>query len=103
MPLRLILLSPFVLLLVLFAVSNTTVVPIGLWPTGLTIDAPVAVAILVGMAAAFLLGAAFVWFGSLSHRRRARRAEAQVAALQAELALTRTRAPTAPAVVSLSR
>ena len=90
MRLRLILLSPLLLLLVLFAVSNTTAVPIGLWPTGITIEAPLAVAILVGMAVAFLLGAAIVWFGSLSHRRRARRAEAQVAALQAELATLRS-------------
>jgi uncharacterized integral membrane protein len=90
--LRLILLSPLLLLLGLFAVSNTAVVPIGLWPTGWSVEAPVSAAILAGMAGAFLLGALLVWFGRLGERRRLRRAEAQVAALQAELDRVRARA-----------
>jgi uncharacterized integral membrane protein len=91
MRLRLILLSPLLLILVLFAVSNTQRVAIGLWPTGLSVEMPVSVAILLGMAAAFALGAAITWFAALTHRRRARRAEAKVAALQAELAALRAR------------
>jgi uncharacterized protein YqfA (UPF0365 family) len=49
MRLRLLLLSPLLLLLVLFALSNTVIVPIGLWPTGIALQAPVSVAILIGM------------------------------------------------------
>jgi uncharacterized integral membrane protein len=85
MRLRMILLSPLLVLLALFAVSNTAVVPIGLWPTGWLVDAPVSAAILVGMAGAFVVGGLVVWVGRVGERRRLRRAEARVAALQAEL------------------
>jgi uncharacterized integral membrane protein len=96
---RLLLSLPFVLLLVLFALSNTQAVRLGLWPTDLSLVVPVAVVILVAMAAAFLLGAALVWVSVLGARLRARRAEhtvrlleAQVAELKAELTPLRARA-----------
>lgn len=94
MRLRLILMAPLLLLLVVFALSNTVVVPIGLWPTGISVATPLSVAILIAMALAFLAGALLVWFGSFAHRLRARRAEARVSTLEAEL--DRLRAHPAP-------
>ena len=91
MRLRLLLLSPFLLLLVVFALSNTRPVPIGLWPTGLTIELPLAGAILLGTAVGLVLGALIVWVPGLAHRRRARRAEAREAALRTQLEQTRIR------------
>ncbi|MBW4024598.1 MAG: LapA family protein [Proteobacteria bacterium] len=75
-----------ILILVLFALSNRQDVALGFWPTDFAIQAPLSVAILVGMAIAFFLGAAVVWIDKLGLGRRARRAEAQVARLQAQLA-----------------
>jgi len=86
------------LLLALFALSNTAVVRLGLWPTDYGIDVHISIAILVAMAVAFLLGALVVWISELSQRRRARRAErtvrlleAQIEALQARAALPSSR------------
>ena len=103
MRLRLLLLSPLLLLIILFAVSNTAIVPIGLWPTGLTVEAPLWAAILLAMAVAFALGATTSWFGALPHRRRARRAEAKATTLQAELDAHRLRAAETAAEPSAPR
>jgi putative membrane protein len=85
--------APFLLLLVLFVLSNPQPVRLGLWPTDLTIAPPLSLAVLVAMAAAFLLGAVMLWIDALAARRRARRAEyaqrlleAQVQELKARLA-----------------
>lgn len=88
---RLVLLLPVLVLIVLFVVSNTAPVRLGLWPTGWTLEAPLALAVLAGMAIAFLLGALFVWLPALGARRRARRAEAKIIALDAELAALKSR------------
>ncbi|PPQ34452.1 lipopolysaccharide assembly protein LapA domain-containing protein [Rhodopila globiformis] len=71
--------------LVLFALSNETLVHLTLWPTDYVMDAPLSASILVAMAVAFLLGALVVWFSSLAQRRRARRAERMVRILQAQV------------------
>ncbi len=76
---------PFLLLLVVFALSNAGTVQLGLWPTDLSIDVPLSLAVLGGGALFFLLGAFVVWIGSLGQRRRARRAEGRVRALEYEL------------------
>ena len=70
---------------VLFALSNTEIVRLGLWPTDYRVDVPVSIAILGGMAFAFLLGALVVWMSALSQRRRARRAERTVSLLEAQI------------------
>jgi lipopolysaccharide assembly protein A len=75
-----------VLILVVFALSNREAVSLGFWPTGYNAQVPLSAAILVGMAVAFFLGAATVWLEHLGLRRRARRAEAAVSRLQAQLA-----------------
>lgn len=91
-PLVLILLA----LLVSFALSNAQPVTVGLWPTGLAADLPLSVAILIGMGAAFLLGALMLWFSALGARSRARIAEDRVRMLQAQLAAARAAGPGLP-------
>ena len=71
--------------LVLFALSNTQIVQLGLWPTDYSIQVYLSLAILAAMAIAFLLGALVVWFSVLAQRRRARRAERTVRLLESEL------------------
>jgi putative membrane protein len=83
--LRLIVGLPLLLLIVLFALSNVQTVQLGLWPTGYAVEAPVSVAVLIGAALAFLLGALMVWVNELGQRRRARRAEDAVRRLEARL------------------
>ena len=90
--LRLLILAPLVLLLVLFALSNTAALRLGLWPTDFVVELPASVVILGAMAAAFLAGAFVVWLSELGRRRRARQAdqsvkllEDQVKALKAQL------------------
>ena len=78
--------------LVLFALSNTEVVRLGLWPTDYSIGVHLSVAILVAMALAFLLGALVVWISELSQRRRARRAERTVRLLEAQIKVLQARA-----------
>lgn len=71
--------------LVLFALSNTEMIKLGLWPTDYGIEVHLSLAILIAMAIAFLLGALVVWMSELSQRRRARRAERSVRQLEAQV------------------
>jgi lipopolysaccharide assembly protein A len=90
---RLVIAAPFLLLLVLFALSNTAPVALGLWPTDLAIRLPLSLAVLAGMAVAFLAGALLVWTEVLRQRHRARRAEARVRLLEARLPAARPLSP----------
>ena len=97
--LKILLALPLLLILVLFALSNTQPVRLGFWPTDITVQVPLAVAVLVAMGAAFLIGAIVLWISVLGARIRARRAEhaaglleAQIAELKAELSSLRARA-----------
>jgi putative membrane protein len=92
---RLLVLAPFLLLLVLFALSNTVPVRLGLWPTGLSLEAPLSLAILGAMGLAFLIGGLLVWIAELGQRRRARRAEQTVRLLEAQVQELRSRLPQA--------
>jgi len=90
--LRLLLAAPFLLLLILFTLSNRQPVTFTLWPTDFAVELPLSLAVLAAMGLAFLAGAVLLWFGTLAARHRARRAEAvarrleeEVAALKAEL------------------
>lgn len=91
---RLLVAIPFLALLVAFALSNTQPVRLGLWPTDLSADVPLSVAVLVAMGIAFLAGGLLVWLQALAQRRRARRAEEAVRRLEAQLAALRSRLPT---------
>jgi len=77
--------------LVLFALSNAEMVRLGLWPTDLTIEVHLSVAILVAMAIAFVCGGLLVWFSVLSQRSRARRAERSVRQLEAQIEQLKSR------------
>ncbi len=77
--------------LVLFALSNTEIVRLGLWPTDYGLDVHLSLAILVAMAIAFLLGALVVWLSELGQRRRARRAEHTVRLLEAQIEQLKSR------------
>ena len=90
---RLLLALPLLLLLVLFALSNSQPVHLGLWPTDLSAEAPLSVAVLAAMGAAFFLGGLLVWFQALAQRRRARRAEETVRRLEAQVAALKSRLP----------
>jgi putative membrane protein len=92
-PMRLLLLAPILLLLVLFALSNTAPVRLGLWPTGWSLEAPLSLAILGAMAVAFLIGGMLVWITELSQRRRARRAEQTVRLLETQVQALKSRLP----------
>jgi uncharacterized integral membrane protein len=83
--LRIIIGVPVLLLLVLFALSNTEPVRIGIWPTDYTLQVPLSSAVLVGAAVAFLLGGLLVWMSGFGQRRRARRAEETVRVLEERL------------------
>ena len=76
---------PLAALLVLFAVSNTAVVTLGLWPFDRTVELPLSVAVLGVSAVAFLFGAIVVWTAGLPVRMRARRLANTADALRAEV------------------
>ena len=92
---RLLILAPFLLLLVLFALSNTAPVPIGLWPTGWSLEAPLSLLMLGAMALGFLVGGLLVWISEFGQRRRARRAEHSVRLLEAQVQELKSRLPQA--------
>lgn len=76
---------PLGALVVLFAVSNTQLVRLGLWPFDMTVELPLSVAVLAVSAVAFLLGAFVVWTAGLPTRMRARRLENSATALRGEV------------------
>ncbi len=90
---RLLIGLPLLLLLVLFALSNTAPINLGLWPFGYTLQVPLSLAVLGGMAVAFLIGALLVWLSELGMRRRARQAEQMVQLLEAQVAELKSRMP----------
>jgi uncharacterized integral membrane protein len=77
---------PFLVVLVIFALSNRQTVDVGFWPLDYGVEAPLSVAVLVGMALAFVFGGLLVWGAAIGQRRRARRAEADVRMLREQVA-----------------
>lgn len=92
---RLLIAAPFLLLLVIFALSNRAVVALGLWPTDLHLAAPLSLVVFAAGGIGLLLGACLVWVNELRQRRRARRAEAAVRRLEAEVQALKARLPSA--------
>lgn len=86
----------FLVLVVLFALSNTAPVRLAFWPTGYNLDVPLSLAVLGGMGVAFLLGGLFVWSSELAQRRRARHAERTVRLLEAQVEELKARRPAPP-------
>ena len=83
---RRVLALPVLLLLVLFALTNTQPARLGLWPTDLSITVPVSLAVLGAMAATFFLGALAIWPRIVGARGRVRRAERAQRLLEAQVA-----------------
>lgn len=86
---RVLLAAPLLFILILFALSNKQLVELGLWPTDVQIELPVSIAVLAIAGLFFLFGALVAWSGTLSERTRAKRAEATVRQLEAQLASVR--------------
>ena len=83
--LRILIAAPFLLLMVLFALSNPHSVQLGLWPTDFTIEVPLSLAILVALGIGFFFGALMLWVSAMAQRTRARRAERQARQLDAQV------------------
>jgi uncharacterized integral membrane protein len=82
---RLLIALPLLLLLVLFALSNTAPVHLQLWPTDYALEMPLSLAVLGATALAFIAGGTTVWVSELAQRRRARRAEHTARLLEAQV------------------
>jgi uncharacterized integral membrane protein len=89
--LRIVIAGPFLLLLVLFALSNPQPVTLGLWPTDFSVEVPLSLAVLGAMGVAFLAGALLLWVSVLVARRRAARAERAVRLLEAQVSELKAR------------
>ena len=83
--LALILSLPFLLVIVLFALSNQQTVQLTLWPTDFQLEMPLSLAALALAFVFFLAGALMTWGGTVAARGRARRAEAQVRQLRGQV------------------
>ncbi len=90
---------PALVLLVLFALSNKQPTRLYLWPTDITLDAPLSLAVLVASAVFFLAGAFMTWGTSLSMRTRARRAEEQVRQLRTQVRTLQARPVAEPRII----
>ena len=93
---RLLIGLPLLILLVLFALSNTTPVRLGLWPSDYTLQLPLSLTVLGAMAISFLAGGVTVLVSELAQRRRARRAEQTVRLLEAQVQELKARLPQSP-------
>ena len=83
--------APFLLFLVVFALSNRSSVSVGLWPTDASLVVPLSLAVLGAGAIFFVLGAIVAGLSSMRQARRARRAENRVRSLEREVETLRPR------------
>ncbi len=77
--------APFLLVFVLFALSNKTMTTFLLWPTDYAVTFPLSLAVFVAMGVAFVAGALVTWVSAVAARSRARRAEHRVRLLEAQV------------------
>ena len=89
---------PFLLVIVLFALSNQQAQVFTLWPTDLSVELPLSLAVLGVGALLFVAGGLLAWGSVLRLRRKLRRRDRKVAALEAELAAMRARLTAAEAI-----
>ncbi len=83
---RALILAPLLFVMVLFALSNPQPAHLGIWPTDLSLELPLSIALLIFAAVAFLLGALVVWIGALGAHLRVRRTAQSVRMLEAQVA-----------------
>ena len=94
---RVIIAIPFLLLMVLFALSNPQPTEFKLWGTDYAVTIPLSLAVLGAMGVAFVLGALLLWMSVLAARRRTRRAENHARLLEAQVAELKAKLASAPA------
>jgi lipopolysaccharide assembly protein A len=83
---RWVLFLPLLILIALFALSNTQEVELRLWPFDLGWASPLGIAVLLLSGVGFLLGASIAWAAALPARRRARELQNAARLMEAELA-----------------
>ena len=76
---------PVAIVAVVFAVSNRNWVTFDLWPLPYQIDAPLFVAVFVGVLTGFLFGATVAWYSGRKRRRLARSFAQETTRLHREL------------------
>ncbi len=72
-----------ILLLAIFLLSNREAVPVGFWPLGTLAELPLSVVTLVALVLGVLVGLLWHLPARMGATRRAKRAEKQIASLQA--------------------
>ena len=77
---------PFLVVMVVFALSNRDPVSLSLFPTDISVEMPLSLAILAGMGIGFFLGGFRVWTASFRHRRAASKAEETIRLMETKLA-----------------
>ena len=77
--------GPLIAVAVLFALSNRGFVELSIWPLPFSINAPVYLVALGGLAVGFFAGGVVAWFGAGRTRTRARAAERTLRAREVEL------------------
>lgn len=97
--LRLLIAVAFLLVLMIFVLSNREVVTIGFWPTDVRWGVPLSLALLITAVVALVVGAVIVWISEFGQRRRARQAEAAVRVLEEQVRELKAR-PQPPAMPS---
>ena len=98
-----IILIPLALAIVMFAVSNRALVPIGFDPFGtqppmFAYPLPLFLVLLIALIAGVIIGGAAAWSRQRKWRRRARRASAELKEARAEAAVLRRRLAAVPDV-----
>jgi putative membrane protein len=78
---------PLTVVLVVFAIANRGDASISLWPLPIALDLPIFLLVLGPLALGLFSGLAWLWAPLALARRRARKAEARVAALEAKPAV----------------
>jgi uncharacterized integral membrane protein len=94
---------PLAVVLVVFAVSNLTLVSLGFWPFAELGTEPLGVVVLAAMLLGFLAGELVAWINGGSWRREARRRARRIQALERELLATQAQLPRAPSGLPVQR
>lgn len=84
MRLSLLITLPLTIVFVVFAISNRASATISLWPLPIAIDLPLFLLVLAPLALGLFSGLLWLWAPLALARRRARKAEERVAALEAK-------------------
>jgi putative membrane protein len=89
---------PLTVVLVVFAIANRGGATISLWPLPIALDLPIFLLVLGPLALGLFSGLAWLWTPLTLARRRARKAEARIAALEAKPTVAAVPTPPDPTV-----